>query len=281
MSDPSKPNEIDAVMSSVRKLVSRAERSDPISLNDPFPAAADDASERLLLTPSQRINAEPEPPVDPATVLTDIGPKVTDEGGFDPGPLPNLPGTASLRAEVSPEPAEPMQDIAVDDPAPVVDVAAAPVDGPEAPNVLVLGAEKRAGGETKQAADATIAQLAAAVSDAPADDWEPEEEAQFDEAEWAVSAATSEALSLDGTEVSAESLPGVDLSQADVPSEVDDELAAFFPKELPIDEEVLRDMVVDIVREELAGEMGERITRSVRKLIRREIAQVIAARDLS
>lgn len=47
-----------------------------------------------------------------------------------------------------------------------------------------------------------------------------------------------------------------------------------------IDEEALREMVADIVRQELQGALGERITRNVRKLVRREIHRALAAHDL-
>lgn len=49
---------------------------------------------------------------------------------------------------------------------------------------------------------------------------------------------------------------------------------------MAIDEDVLRDMVAEIVRQELQGSLGERITRNVRKLVRREIHRALAARDL-
>jgi hypothetical protein len=46
-----------------------------------------------------------------------------------------------------------------------------------------------------------------------------------------------------------------------------------------IDEEMLRGMVSDIVRQELQGVLGERITRNVRKLVRREIHRVLMSQD--
>lgn len=46
-----------------------------------------------------------------------------------------------------------------------------------------------------------------------------------------------------------------------------------------IDEEVLRQMVSDIVRQELQGVLGERITRNVRKLVRREIHRVVMSQE--
>lgn len=47
-----------------------------------------------------------------------------------------------------------------------------------------------------------------------------------------------------------------------------------------MDEGGLRDLVAEIVREELQGGLGERITRNVRKLVRAEIQRAFAARDL-
>ncbi len=47
-----------------------------------------------------------------------------------------------------------------------------------------------------------------------------------------------------------------------------------------LEEEVLRRIVAEAVREELQGALGERITRNVRKLVRREIRLVLAADEL-
>jgi hypothetical protein len=47
-----------------------------------------------------------------------------------------------------------------------------------------------------------------------------------------------------------------------------------------LDEEALRDLVSDIVRSELQGALGERITRNVRKLVRREIHRALTAQEL-
>ena len=48
-----------------------------------------------------------------------------------------------------------------------------------------------------------------------------------------------------------------------------------------LDEEDLRDLVAEIVREELQGELGHKITRNVRKLVRREIHRALMSLDLS
>jgi cell pole-organizing protein PopZ len=47
-----------------------------------------------------------------------------------------------------------------------------------------------------------------------------------------------------------------------------------------LDEETLRDMVAEIVRQELQGALGERITRNVRKLVRREIQRALMSHEL-
>ena len=47
-----------------------------------------------------------------------------------------------------------------------------------------------------------------------------------------------------------------------------------------LDEDALRDLVTEIVRAELQGALGERITRNVRKLVRREIHRALTAQDL-
>jgi hypothetical protein len=50
--------------------------------------------------------------------------------------------------------------------------------------------------------------------------------------------------------------------------------------EMVFDEAMLRELVTDILREELQGALGQRITRNVRKLVRSEIARALASRDL-
>ncbi|MFZ7094042.1 hypothetical protein [Primorskyibacter sp. 2E233] len=63
--------------------------------------------------------------------------------------------------------------------------------------------------------------------------------------------------------------------QAPVEAEAEAEAEA-----LPtIDDEMLRQMVSEIVRQELQGALGERITRNVRKLVRREIHRAMISQD--
>jgi hypothetical protein len=47
-----------------------------------------------------------------------------------------------------------------------------------------------------------------------------------------------------------------------------------------LDEETLREIVSEVVRQELQGALGQRITRNVRKMVRREIRLALAAEEL-
>ena len=85
----------------------------------------------------------------------------------------------------------------------------------------------------------------------------------------------------DGEE--AEAAPFVFRSQArseSVSSDTQDNDAPLKIEEALLDEEALRDLVSEIVRQELQGALGERITRNVRKLVRREIHRALACQEL-
>jgi hypothetical protein len=60
----------------------------------------------------------------------------------------------------------------------------------------------------------------------------------------------------------------------------DDESSDLIDAALPIDEDALHALVSDLIRKELQGEIGARITRNVRKLVRREIQRALVSRDL-
>lgn len=59
----------------------------------------------------------------------------------------------------------------------------------------------------------------------------------------------------------------------------DEEESIFAGSDTLIDEETLRILVADIIRKELQGTLGERITRNVRKLVRREIQRALSSQD--
>ena len=76
---------------------------------------------------------------------------------------------------------------------------------------------------------------------------------------------------------------GDDLREADddgrpIPDDLDESIAAYLAGGTAMDDADLRAMIVDVVRQELQGEMGERITRNVRKLVRREVNNALASK---
>lgn len=209
MSDKLRADEIDDMLSSVRKLVSHSEK---IPLRGRSPDDDSSALEKFVLTAALR---------------------VTDDDSAS-----------------SPEPdAQPSAD--------------------EPDNVLLLDPAKRT---DRAGLEATIAELEAAVIAQP-DDWEPDEGEAFDDAAWAASAFHLHIVSdtPEDAETQTTAAPDVRL-EAPVPDA--DQLA------LQIDPDALRAMVVEILHDELSGEIGERMTRNVRKLVRREINRVLISRDL-
>lgn len=100
---------------------------------------------------------------------------------------------------------------------------------------------------------------AVSTEDVATEDHASEADATVEEAEF-VSAATASVM-----------------EDAPKPKRDDIDLADF--DESVIDEDALRDLVAEIVREELTGDLGERITRNVRKLVRREIHRALLTRE--
>ena len=79
---------------------------------------------------------------------------------------------------------------------------------------------------------------------------------------------------------------GDDLREADddgrpIPDDLDESIAAYLAGGTAMEDADLRAMIVDVVRQELQGEMGERITRNVRKLVRREINNALTSKSFS
>jgi hypothetical protein len=61
--------------------------------------------------------------------------------------------------------------------------------------------------------------------------------------------------------------------------ELDEDLAAYLSEESALDEDMLRNLVTQVVRSELEGELGERMTRNIRKLVRREVFSILESRE--
>ena len=127
---------------------------------------------------------------------------------------------------------------------------------------------------------ATIAALGAAIGKTR-QEWEPDGEASDELA----AADTSAMVWEDDVDLDANGAP-LDADEIDAIPEADEVLedtpigAAFGSDDQVIDEEALRDLVSEIVRSELQGALGERITRNVRKLVRREIHRALTAQEM-
>ena len=138
----------------------------------------------------------------------------------------------------------------------------------EVSKILVLEPAKRT---DRAGLEATIAELEAAVT-SQSEDFEADEGENFDDTAWAASAFQSRILD------SSESLNGPPIIREI--AEDERETADLEVPNAGIDEDALRALVVEIVHQELSGELGERITRNVRKLVRREINRVLVSKGL-
>jgi hypothetical protein len=147
-----------------------------------------------------------------------------------------------------------------------------------ADNVLVLEGDQPAG---RAGLEATIAELEAAVT-AQSDDWEADEGEDFAQAAWATSAFEIPAAKTAAPAPAYFEVPQAPPSQSEGGSDAADRLEASVMKSITadMDVETLRALVVAMIHEELGGEMGERMTRNVRKLVRREINRVLARHGL-
>ena len=156
-------------------------------------------------------------------------------------------------------------------------------DAPDTSNVLVLEPDQPA---DRAGLEATIAEFEAAVT-AQSGNWEADEGESFAQAAWAASAfeppeiETVEAATAHIVEADqAPQEPVAQMADADDAFD-DDDVSLLADIDVNIDNEALRALVIATVHEELGGELGERITRNVRKLVRREINRVLASHEIS
>lgn len=87
-------------------------------------------------------------------------------------------------------------------------------------------------------------------------------------------AALEDAASEAPQELRADETDAAPLPEAAFVSQVQDDPAGI------IDEAELRAVVADVLGEELRGPLGERMTRNIRRLVKREVARALAMRDL-
>lgn len=310
MVGPLSSEEIEDVVSSVRRLVSNEQR--------PRTLSRDLNAERLLLTPALRVVAETSP----------LAPLVLD------APVVEAAEEAVAEAGAEAEGAMQVQAAVPPQGLPEADAPAAPAAAQEAPpaQAPVFAPEP----------DAGVSDLSGGVGDAGSlnvsvaaeAEWEDEIWAEpgsvslgeaalaADEAELLPSAPGPDHPGVTAPEVTAPGVTGDDavpaarerdgsawvedepitfiplrrragsLSEADAPAE---KVAVSGTAALPsapeyldedgtplavLDEAALQEIVRQTLRTELQGELGERITRNVRKLVRAEINRALMARDL-
>jgi hypothetical protein len=272
MSDPAGKGEIEDVIASIRRLV----RSAP-------------NAHRLVLTDALRVDAAPTDGED-AQPADDRG----SDGQGDPADAdaPFDQGAADTAVSLEKALAELEAELAVDaamgsredryDPWEPVDTApreAVPEEPAEielevasaAEAEVVMFSRTAATGRTPGADDAEPAALAA--DDAPA-------AAEMTEAADDTADAMPGAFAPVEDGVAQQAAPVYRPVAPDPPPHAPAENVAAPDPESLLDENELRALVAEVLREELKGPLGERITRNVRKLVRREIAQALSNYDI-
>lgn len=283
MSNPVTNVQIEDVLSSIRRLVADGDkaRSPGQTLSPPQARPARDAS-RFVLTPALRVAQEPVPDAVPPV---EINPETQELAAQFVAPVPSpvmLPSEAV---------AEPL----------VHDAMSASERASLEATIAELEAAvsaQRDDWEPDGSESSPPSGYAAAFDAFPAanmvdpDDVEPVSDSAaavhvlrdaFPDMDSALQEVTFKHAAPDDTDVDY----GDDLQENDddgmpIPDDLDESIAAYLAGSIAQpDDDILRAMIVDVVRQELRGEMGERITRNVRKLVRREISHALSQRSFS
>lgn len=307
MSDPVTNAEVEDVLSSIRRLVSEDKR--PLQAQKAAPA-----NDRLVLTPALRV-AE----VHDDDVSSDVEEIVhesvatsceQDEETLFDDPAHDYEADPYNFADEDDDDGEGLEALDLDG----LEIER---DDHDDPQDQVESAELKAGdaGSTKAATlNAKIEALETAIGNI-ADTWEPDEpgsdeysgtiapamaweddvdqdamgaplddddehEDEHNEDHGKDSASEAAAKHAAPPDVAPEPQPEIKSERPSQRDMADEDTFAFASDDQLIDEEALRDLVSDIVRAELQGALGERITRNVRKLVRREIHRALTAQEL-
>ncbi|MBO6897667.1 MAG: hypothetical protein JJ868_09870 [Shimia sp.] len=307
MSDPVTNTEIEDVLTSIRRLVSEnrpltdADKDEaparPVAFDtssaqeeiseDKTPVA--EAPLALVLTPALRVEEAPNAEVD---VDADEPQDVVDEADdLDVAEIDPPEEVDEAEALAEPEAVEAFE--AEQDQVSFETEEVAPERGEAAQDDVMV----EVGSEDEDVVSEDEAPLSfdAASDAAPEEAMDEEQPFDFKQVLEARIHQFRDATSTDDVTYDPEADAAPDMADA-----VMDELRAHMPEEIAeaaeivdadalseameetaeIDEAMLREMVADIVRQELQGALGERITRNVRKLVRREIHRALAAHDL-
>lgn len=305
MSDPVSNAEIEDVLSSIRRLVSEGGRpveaglvkSHVHKVETPV-ADTPEPADRLVLTPALRIADEEELPSEDTSeeveIISEISADaladdadgadedVSDEAQEDASELvfTHVDYDAEDDSETWVEDAEDTIEEVYDEDQPgdeVYDIEAESEDALEAEDGFALPDP-----------DSRILRWES-VSNPKIEPYEPDEPGDSDYAGTNIEPLQwhgrdyQDTTSADLADTMAESIEAeaVAYAEEEIEHSIAPELSETDGDEsITLDEAMLREMVADIVRQELQGTLGERITRNVRKLVRREIHRALAAHDL-
>ncbi len=296
MSEPESNARVEDVLASIRRLVAQGNRRqdgrEAPSDHDVSgttaarsgPSARTGTTDTLVLTPSLRVSPEPSSEAWRETVPT----AELDAGTADRTPILRLDESVRLRdeseapraegADTTTAPAQPTNpDRGPDDDETVPADEAVKLDAEPVSDTQRFRERRGRKPSADSALEAKIAALEAAIARTD-DDWEPDGSVGD-----AYAGRTSNRMDWENPARALARDEPYRLEPAarrDVPqlreAAAAGKVAA--PADL-VDEEMLREIVAGIVRQELQGDLGERITRNVRKLVRREILRALESRD--
>ncbi|WP_170438050.1 hypothetical protein [Ruegeria arenilitoris] len=271
MTDSSVKAGVEDVLSSIKRLVSEEGRKVPNLIK----ATAARKPGRLVLTDALRVGTPAEDPKAPLKLAQKIS------------------AEAASQHAANVEPMRPANDLSQP-----MRLRSCDIVRPGTPTINDTGGESSNDREGRRdlagSLSAKIAALEAAIARTE-DQWEPDGESddaysgtRTDSVSWATDtgfSASKDAIASEAemnADSDEESTPATfirdnrDASEAEV--KLDQETPAMASGTM--DEDELRELIADIVRQELQGALGERITRNIRKLVRREINRALAAQNL-
>ncbi len=309
MSDAGRKMDVEDVLSSIRRLVSeearsvpekRTPQSRPSAPASPAPVsvepetAAEPVStmpvrEKLVLTPAFRIPGDPavnEPVQDspakqeaPEPTIQAIHP-VAEDSPVQPSPITPAETASTTAGEPAPE--SPFEANVAEFPPKGEDIQTAPLDlSSIIPSLQELQEQAQ---KQKQHLE-PVPELTENTE--PAADVEPEnepaEEVSLDPIETTPDIPAEPPLTAKTEPVPEDTVEAVSdpepVAEHPAHSSEFDAIDYTAQTETYLDEEALRELVSEMVRSELQGELGDRITRNVRKLVRREIHRALASRE--
>lgn len=297
MSDPVTNADIEDVLSSIRRLVSEGERPAPA------PKARPAAADRLVLTPALRV-MDSEAPEE--MLSADASEPVPADEPDDSPHLPEpelLEGHELVNLDIDDSAKRNLEARIAELEAVISDTGGQwEQDGEEGSDNAGGAVESLQWDEEAEAEDLSEDAADVAADEAPMTEMaeEPEEPApdtiepmpflrgQFnvppeDEIEEAELASAIEepaepdvAAAPDTQDVNVDPAPQLD----DFPADTAYDEEPYEGQDFVVDEEALRALVVEIVHQELQGKLGERITRNVRNMVRREIHRALTSQEL-